>query len=175
MTTSEASSRKHSALKVLLPVAAIAALAGGALFGLSRLAKAPSSEEGVAVVPGAKLPDFDLQLLDGSKRKFSELGAKIVMINFWASYTFQGTALKGLGLGFGGNSASEYLTLNRLNTGSFALPAYTVLNSSLSYTGRQYSIIIKVNNLANQKYYSGWSTVTPQNLRNASISLNYKF
>ena len=97
------------------------------------------------------------------------------LINFWASYTFQGTALKGLGLGFGGNSASEYLTLNRLNTGSFALPAYTVLNSSLSYTGRQYSIIIKVNNLANQKYYSGWSTITPQNLRNVSMSLSYKF
>ncbi|HSF90166.1 MAG TPA: TonB-dependent receptor [Saprospiraceae bacterium] len=97
------------------------------------------------------------------------------LINFWASYTFQGTALKGLGLGFGGNSASEYLTLNRLNTGSFALPAYTVFNSSLSYTGRQYSIIIKVNNLTNQKYYAGWSTITPQNLRNIAISLNYKF
>jgi iron complex outermembrane receptor protein len=97
------------------------------------------------------------------------------LINFWASYTFQGTALKGLGIGFGGNSASEYLTLNRLNTGTFALPAYTVFNSSLSYTGGQYSIIIKVNNLTNQKYYSGWSTITPQNLRNVSISLNYKF
>lgn len=97
------------------------------------------------------------------------------LINFWASYTFQGTALKGLGLGFGGNSASEYLTLNRLNTGSFALPAYTVFNSSLYYTGGQYSIIIKVNNLTNQKYYAGWSTITPQNLRNIAISLNYKF
>lgn len=72
------------------------------------------------------------------------------LINFWASYTFQGTALKGLGLGFGGNSASEYMTLNRLNTGTFTLPAYTVFNSSLSYTGGQYSIIIKVNNLTNQ-------------------------
>ena len=97
------------------------------------------------------------------------------LINFWASYTFQGTALKGLGIGFGGNSASQYKTLNRQNTGTFILPAYTALNTSLSYTGGQYSIIFKVNNLANQKYYAGWSTITPQNLRNMSISLNYRF
>jgi iron complex outermembrane receptor protein len=97
------------------------------------------------------------------------------LLNFWASYTVQGSILKGLGIGFGGNSASEHKTLNRENTGTFVLPSYTVLNSSLSYTGGQYSIILKVNNITSQKYFSGWSTVTPQNLRNISLSLNYKF
>lgn len=97
------------------------------------------------------------------------------LFNFWASYNFSAGALKGFGLGFGGNAASEYLTLNRDNIGSFALPAYQVFNASLSYTGSQYFLALKVNNLTDQKYYSGWSTVTPQNLRNVSLSLNYRF
>ena len=97
------------------------------------------------------------------------------LINFWASYNFSAGSLKGFGLGFGGNAASEYLTLNRENIGTFALPAYQVLNASLSYTGSQYFLALKVNNLTDQKYYSGWSTVTPQSPRNFSLSLNYRF
>ncbi len=97
------------------------------------------------------------------------------LINFWASYAIQSGLLKGLGFGFGGNTASEHKTLNRANIGSFTLPAYQVFNGSVYYRGNQYSIILKGNNLTNQKYYSGWSTVTPQNLRNISLSLNYQF
>jgi iron complex outermembrane recepter protein len=97
------------------------------------------------------------------------------LINFWASYAIQTGVLKGLGFGFGGNAASEHKTLNRANIGSFTLPAYQVFNGSISYQGNQYSIIVKGNNLTNQKYFSGWSTVTPQNLRNLSVSLNYQF
>lgn len=97
------------------------------------------------------------------------------LVNFWTSYTFQRSVLKGFGFGFGGNGASEHKTLNRENTGTFTLPSYTVLNASLSYTSGQYGVILKVNNITNQKYYSGWSTVTPQNLRNLSFSLNYRF
>lgn len=97
------------------------------------------------------------------------------LLNFWASYTLRQGSLKGLGFGFGGNSASEYKTINRENVGTFVLPAYTALNASVSYSGSQYSIIFKVNNLTNQEYYSGWSTVTPQNLRNASLALSYRF
>lgn len=95
--------------------------------------------------------------------------------NLWVNYTFRAGTIKGLGFGFGGNYAGEHKTLNRETTGTFTLPAYTVLNASLSYTGSQYGIILKVNNLTDEKYYSGWSTVTPQNLRNISLSLNYKF
>ncbi|SIO16251.1 TonB-dependent receptor [Algoriphagus halophilus] len=97
------------------------------------------------------------------------------LVNFWASYNFSAGALKGFGLGFGGNAASEFLTLNRDNIGAFALPAYQVVNASISYTGSQYFLTLKLNNLTNQKYYSGWSTVTPQNLRNVALSLNYRF
>ena len=97
------------------------------------------------------------------------------LVNFWASYTLTQGSLKGLGLGFGGNAASEHLTLNRANTGTFALPAYQVLDASISYTGSQYLLALKINNLTDQKYFTGWSTVTPQSPRNISLSLNYRF
>lgn len=97
------------------------------------------------------------------------------LANLWINYTLRKGAVKGLGFGFGGNYASENKTLNRSTTGTFVLPEYTVLNAALSYSGDKYGIILKVNNLTDKKYYSGWSTVTPQNLRNLSLSLNYKF
>jgi iron complex outermembrane receptor protein len=97
------------------------------------------------------------------------------LINFWASYNIPQGPLKGFGLGFGGNAASEHLTLNRSTTGTFALPAYEVFNASLSYAGAQYLLALKVNNLTDELYYSGWSTVTPQNTRNISLALNYRF
>ena len=97
------------------------------------------------------------------------------LINFWATYKVQQGALKNFGLGFGGNSSSRFYTLNRGGTGAFPLPSYIIMNSSLSYTEDKYSIILKLDNIANKKYFSGWSTVTPQRLRTLSLSLNYKF
>lgn len=97
------------------------------------------------------------------------------LINFWGTYKIQTGSLKNFGVGFGGNSASRFYTLNRGNIGAFPLPSYIVMNSSLSYTEDKYSIILKLDNIANKKYFSGWSTVTPQRLRTLSVSLNYKF
>ncbi|MCD0454517.1 TonB-dependent receptor [Chryseobacterium sp. LC2016-27] len=97
------------------------------------------------------------------------------LINFWGTYKVQEGSLKNFGIGFGGNSASRFYTLNRGNVGAFPLPSYIIMNSSLSYTEEKYSIILKLDNIANKKYFSGWSTVTPQRLRTLSISLNYKF
>ncbi|WP_348824176.1 TonB-dependent siderophore receptor [Flavobacterium aestuarii] len=97
------------------------------------------------------------------------------LINFWANYAFPEGSLKGFALGFGGNYASEYATLNRSNIGTFELPSYTVLNSVLSYNTSKFGISLKANNLLNEKYYSGWSTVTPQRLRSVYAGLTYKF
>ena len=97
------------------------------------------------------------------------------LINFWASYALPTTKLKGLGVGIGGNTASEHLALNRNVTGSFTLPAYQVFNASLFYKAQHYMVIVKVDNLMNTKYYSGWSGVIAQQLRSYSISLNYNF
>lgn len=97
------------------------------------------------------------------------------LVNFWANYTVTSGQLKGFGIGFGGNYASEYKTLNRANTGTFALPDYTVLNSALSYDNDKFNISLKLNNMLNEKYYSGWSTVTPQRLRSITAGVTYKF
>ena len=97
------------------------------------------------------------------------------LVNFWANYTVTEGQLKGFGIGFGGNYASEYKTLNRANTGTFELPAYTILNSVLSYDDAKFSVSLKLNNMLNEKYYSGWSTVTPQQLRSLIAGITYKF
>lgn len=97
------------------------------------------------------------------------------LVNFWANYAFPEGSLKGFGIGFGGNYASEYATLNRSNIGTFELPSYTVLNSVLSYNTSKFGISLKANNLLNEKYYSGWSTITPQRLRSVYAGLTYKF
>ena len=97
------------------------------------------------------------------------------LFNFWTSYNFQSETLKGFGIGLGGNYASEFNTLNRSTTGSFTLPSYTILNSSISYSQEKFMIILKVDNIANTKYYSGWSTVSPQKLRTVSANFTYRF
>jgi iron complex outermembrane receptor protein len=97
------------------------------------------------------------------------------LVNFWANYAFPEGSLKGFGIGFGGNYASEYATLNRTNIGTFELPSYTLLNSVLSYNTSKFGISLKANNLLNEKYYSGWSTITPQRLRSVYAGLTYKF
>ena len=97
------------------------------------------------------------------------------LVNFWANYSFYEGNLKGFGLGFGGNYASEFNVLHRKTTGSFTLPDYTILNTALSYNNDKFNISLKVNNLLNEKYYSGWSTVTAQRLRSLTAGLTYKF
>ena len=97
------------------------------------------------------------------------------LVNFWANYTVAEGQLKGFGIGFGGNYASEYKTLNRANTGTFELPSYTILNSVLSYDDDKFNVSLKLNNMLNEKYYSGWSTVTPQQLRSLIAGITYKF
>lgn len=97
------------------------------------------------------------------------------LVNLWASYAFTDGKLKGIGFGFGGNHASEFNVLHRKGIGSFTLPDYTILNSALNYNSDKFNITLKVNNLLNEKYYSGWSTVTPQRLRSLTAGLTYKF
>lgn len=97
------------------------------------------------------------------------------LFNFWASYKAEKGALKGFTIGFGGNTASKYNTLNRILTHKFTLPGYTIFNGLVSYSGNKYTLSLKADNLANKKYFGGWSTVTPQKLRTISLAMNYKF
>lgn len=97
------------------------------------------------------------------------------LTHFWASYSVPQGNLKGWGFGLGGNTASHHLTLNRHETGTFALPSYQILNASVQYLASHYQVVFKVNNILNSTYYSGWSGANPQVLRNCSLSLQYQF
>ncbi|KIX22495.1 hypothetical protein SY27_01225 [Flavobacterium sp. 316] len=114
-------------------------------------------------------------LADGYVGLRPEESGPETLINFWASYTITKGTLKGFGFGLGQNHASKNKTLNRANIGTFEIPSYTILNSALSYDSNQFNITLKLNNILNEKYYSGWSTVTPQQLRTLTAGLTYKF
>ena len=97
------------------------------------------------------------------------------LVNFWANYTQVTGKLKGFGIGIGGNYASEQKTLNREAIGTFELPSYTIINSVVSYSNDKFNLSLKLNNILNEEYYTGWSTVSPQKLRNLTAGLTYKF
>ena len=97
------------------------------------------------------------------------------LVNLWLSYRILQGSVKGLGFGFGGNYASENAILNRLTTGVFTLPSYTVLNASVSYNTGAFSFAFKLNNLTNKLYYSGWSTLEPMLPRTGVGSIGYRF
>lgn len=97
------------------------------------------------------------------------------LANLWASYKFGNGALRGFGLGFGGNYGTENKIFNRNLGGTFVLPEYTVLNASVFYNIDAFAITLKVDNLTNEEYYKGWSTINPQKPRIFAANLTYNF
>lgn len=97
------------------------------------------------------------------------------LANVWISYRLQAGVLRGLGMGVGGNYASENLVMNRKTTGQFKLPSYAVFQTSIFYETPNYRVNLKVNNLTDQVYYKGWTTVNPQQPRSITAGLTYKF
>lgn len=98
-----------------------------------------------------------------------------VLANLWLSYRFQTFGLRGLGIGVGGNYASDNKIQNSVSLGEFILPAYTVLNASAFYDRRKFRISAKVDNLTNQRYWIGYTTMNAQKLRSFVGSVSYKF
>jgi iron complex outermembrane receptor protein len=96
------------------------------------------------------------------------------MANAWVSYRLSTGNLQGLGLGFGGNYASENI-VNLSTTSLFTLPAYTVLNASIFYDKPKYRVGLKANNINNEKYFIGWGTTIPQVGRNILAEFTLKF
>jgi len=97
------------------------------------------------------------------------------LANWWVSYRLPAGKLKGLGIGFGGNYASDNKVVNSRSQGVFTLPAYTVLNASVSYEYSKFRFAIKSDNLTNEHYWIGYSTVNPQRLRSVIASIAVKF
>ncbi|RPD47982.1 TonB-dependent receptor [Hymenobacter sediminis] len=96
------------------------------------------------------------------------------LANAWVSYRQPEGALRGLGAGFGGNYASENRVQNETNN-VFTLPSYTVFNASIFYDQPKYRISAKADNLTDQQYWTGYTTMNPQKLRSIIGSVAYKF
>jgi iron complex outermembrane recepter protein len=100
------------------------------------------------------------------------------LANFWLSYKLPAETIDGLGIGFGGNYGGATLIYNQYNAGvrdTFALPEYTVLNASLFYDRPKYRITAKVNNLTDELYFNGYTTINVQAPRTFMGGVTYKF
>ncbi|WP_443937660.1 TonB-dependent siderophore receptor [Pedobacter sp. MW01-1-1] len=97
------------------------------------------------------------------------------MVNAWLSYSLTNGKLQGLGFGLGANYNSENIITNSLATGIFTLPAYTVFNATAFYNTNSYRLGLKVDNLADTKYYKGWTTVEAQMPRSIVANISFKF
>jgi iron complex outermembrane receptor protein len=95
--------------------------------------------------------------------------------NLWLSYMITSGNVRGLGIGFGGNYASNNYVINDTYDGKFFLPSYTLLNTGIFYNKERYRLSLNVNNLTNKEYYTGYTTVNPQMLREVLGSVTFKF
>ena len=97
------------------------------------------------------------------------------LYNFWANYEFSLGPLDGFGIGAGFNGASERFAINYASTGEFILPAYTIANAAVSYQSGKYRIALKLNNAFDREYYTGWTTINPQQPRTLLANFSYRF
>jgi iron complex outermembrane receptor protein len=132
---------------------------------------------GMSVVAGFAYNDSKYQKASDKNvegRRPGTAGAPTVA-NLWLSYRIPEGSLKGLGFGFGGNYASDNKIIDDATLGVFTLPAYTVLNASVFYDQPKFRVSAKMDNLGNEKYWIGYTTVNPQKLRSFAASLAFKF
>ncbi|GAB4027157.1 TonB-dependent receptor [Spirosoma koreense] len=131
---------------------------------------------GFNVVAGFSYNDSKLDKADADVNgRRPTTASSPVLANLWLSYRLPDYMVKGLGVGFGGNYASDNKIQNSVSMGEFILPAYTVLNASAFYDQPKFRISAKVDNLTNQHYWIGYTTMNPQKLRSFVGSVAYKF
>lgn len=97
------------------------------------------------------------------------IGSPKNIANFYASYKLTDGGAKGLGIGFGGN----YVGASTYND-PVLIPSYFICNTQVMYDQPKFGLSFKVNNLANEKYWS-WNFIQSQPTRNYVASLTYKF
>ncbi|MBS7566538.1 TonB-dependent receptor [Mucilaginibacter sp. Bleaf8] len=97
------------------------------------------------------------------------------LANWYVSYRLPQSAVKGLGVGLGGNYASENKVINSVSQGTFSLPSYTVLNANVFIDRIRYRFGLAANNFTNEHYFTGYTTINPQKLRQFILTASYKF
>ncbi|MCR8559498.1 TonB-dependent receptor [Mucilaginibacter sp. BJC16-A38] len=96
------------------------------------------------------------------------------LANLYVSYHLPQNAIRGLGFGLGGNYASDSKIVNSVSQGTFSLPSYTLVNASVFLDRTKYRLGLSANNLTDKHYYTGYTTVNPQKLRQFVLSASYK-
>lgn len=120
-----------------------------------------------------KINDTDIAAL---KDRRPESAGPESIYNFWVDYKLQAdNFLNNIGIGAGFNGTSELLVMNNGVSGEFALPAYTVLNAAIYYDAESFRIGLKANNITDEEYYTGWSTINPQAPAAFLATIAYKF
>ena len=97
------------------------------------------------------------------------------LANLWVSYRLSNGPLRGLGLGAGGNYASDNKVVNDAYYGQFTLPSFVVLNASAFYDQPHYRLSVKADNLTDKHYWIGYGSMNPQKLRSIIGQVAYKF
>ncbi|WP_343638425.1 TonB-dependent receptor [Chryseobacterium sp.] len=97
------------------------------------------------------------------------------VFNSWISYILPIKGLQGLGIGFGVNHVGKQITGNKVVTGQFAFPAYTLVNASISLEKERYRLGFKMNNLGNVQYFAGQGVIVAQMPRNFVAEVSFKF
>lgn len=96
-------------------------------------------------------------------------------VNWYASYTFKETTIKGLGIGLGGNFNGKNYLINNTVNGQFYTNQYTLFNVNAFYDHPRYRFSINVENLGNKRYYyGGFGNFTPGMLQRVSASILIK-
>ncbi|EOR95185.1 Ferrichrome-iron receptor [Arcticibacter svalbardensis MN12-7] len=135
-----------------------------------------SPVSGLNLITGYSYNDSKLTAGDADfEGKRPESAGPKHMVNLWTSYKFLKGDLNGIGVGFGGNYASENEIFNRTVGGTFTLPKYTLINASTFYEASSFRIALKLDNITNKDYYKGWSTISPQAARTFSANFTYNF
>jgi iron complex outermembrane recepter protein len=132
--------------------------------------------EGLNVVAGFAYNNSELEKADADVQgRRPATAMSPYTANVWVSYKFTKGSLQGLGAGVGGNYASDNKILNSVYYGEFTLPAYTVLSATLFYDHARFRAAVKADNLSDERYWIGYTTMNPQKPRSFTASVAIKF
>ncbi len=131
---------------------------------------------GLNIVAGFSYNDSEFEKADADVLgRRPSTASSPYLANLWLSYRIPVSNLNGLGIGFGGNYASENKIMNSVANGVFTLPSYTVLGATVFYDKPKYRIGFKADNLSSERYWIGYTTMSPQKPRGFTGSISYKF